>query len=157
MMQSQYLSSRLISVVESHADSLTRDTLKALQSNPRTRSYKNLPYKELAYRVNEVYEHLGRWITDNTDPVPRLWYNELGEKRFNEGIPLDEVVWALILTKYQLMSYLDACEMTDSALGLYRRQEFDRIIGRFFDRAICYTAEGYELEAKKPHPTEIRH
>lgn len=145
--ESQHLSGRLISVIENHAERLTRDTVKKLQSSPRTRSYDRLSYGELSYRVNEVYQNLGRWLWEKTDRIIQAWYNELGEKRFNEGVPLAELLWALVLTKYQLTDYLDACALADSAMDLYRQQEFDRLIGQFFDRAACYTAEGYEREA----------
>jgi len=36
-------------------------------------------------------------------------------------------------------------------LELYQQQEFDRLIGNFFDRAICHTAEGYEHHASSVH------
>ena len=147
MRQSQHLSSQLINIVECHADKLTRDTVQNLQTNPRTPSYNELPCIELTYRVNEIYQNLSRWLWDKTDPVIRSWYNELGEKRFKEGIPIQELLWALVLTKYQLIDYLDACSLADSAMELYRQQELDRLIGRFFDRAACYAAEGYEREA----------
>jgi hypothetical protein len=148
MWQSQHLSSQLINVVECHADKLTRDAVQELQTNPRTHSYNKLPYSELTYRVNEVYQNLGRWLCDKTEPVIRSWYNELGEKRFKEGVPIQEILWALVLTKHQLTDYLDTCALADSAIELYRQQELDRLVARFFDRAVCYAAEGYEREAR---------
>jgi hypothetical protein len=147
MRQSQHLSSQLINVVECHANKLTRDTVEKLQNSPRTPSYNNLPYSELAYGVNEIYQNLSHWLCDKTDPVIRSWYNELGEKRFKEGIPVQEVLWALILTKHELMAYLEAYALADSAMELYRQQELDRFISRFFDRATCYAAEGYARSA----------
>jgi hypothetical protein len=147
MRQPQHLSSQLLNVVESHADTLTRDTVQKLQTHPRTPSYNNLPYGELTYQVNEIYQNLSRWLCDKTDPVIRSWYNELGEKRFREGIPIQELLWALVFTKHLLMDYLDAYALADSAMELYRQKELDRFISRFFDRAICYAAEGYAREA----------
>lgn len=140
-----HLSSRLTGIVETHAARLTRDTVKKLQSSHQTRSYSKLPAGELYYRVNEVYQNLGRWLWEKTDEAIQSWYKELGERRFAEGIPLSEVLWALTLTKQQLVDDLDACAIVDSAMDLYRRQELDRVIGHFFDRAIYYTAAGYEL------------
>jgi hypothetical protein len=147
MWQSHHLPSQLIDIVECHADKLTRDTVQKLQTSPRTHSYNKLPYSELSYRVNEIYQNLGRWLCDATEPVIRSWYNELGEKRFKEGIPIQELLWALVITKHQLIAHLDACALADSAMELYRQQEFDRLIGRFFDRAACCAAEGHEREA----------
>jgi hypothetical protein len=142
--ESHHLSGRLTTIVETHAARLTRDTVNKLQSSHQSPSYRRLPYDELHYRVNEVYQNLGRWLWEKTDAVIQSWYNELGERRFAEGIPLSEVLWALTVTKQQLMNDLDACAMADSAIELYRRQELDRLIGHFFDRALYYTAVGYE-------------
>jgi hypothetical protein len=143
MRQPRHLSSQLINIVECHASKLTRDTVEKLQTSPRTPSYKSLAYSELTYRVNEIYQNLSHWLCDKTDPVIRSWYNELSEKRFKEGIPIQELLWALTLTKLELMSYLDSYALADSAIELYRQQELDRFVGRFFERAICYAAEGY--------------
>lgn len=147
MRQPQQLSSQLLSVVECHADTLTRNTVQRLQTNPRTPSYNNLPYGELSYQVNEIYQNLSRWLCEKTDPVIRSWYNDLGEKRCREGVPVQELLWALVITKHLLRDYLETYALTDSAMELYRQKELDRFIGRFFDRAICYAAEGYAREA----------
>jgi hypothetical protein len=37
--------------------------------------------------------------------------------------------------------------LADSPLELHREQELYRLIGHFFDRAVCYAAEAYEREA----------
>jgi len=146
----RHLAGRLVSVIEDHAEALTRDTVKRLQSSEHTSSYKKLPSGELSSRVNQLYENLGRWLWENSDRSMQAWYNKLGEKRCSEDVPLEEVLWALFLTKYQLVNYLDACAPADSAMEMYRKQEFERMVGQFFDRAACYAAEGYEREASAP-------
>jgi hypothetical protein len=154
--ESHHLSGRLTSIVETHAARLTRDTIKKLQSSQQTRSYSGLSYDELYYRVNEVYQNLGRWLWEKTDAVIESWYKGLGERRFSEGIPLSEVLWALALTKQQLIGDLDASTIADSAMELYRRQELDRAIGHFFDRAAYYTAVGYERVAQRATGAAMR-
>jgi hypothetical protein len=141
------LSNRLIRIIESHAEELTRGAVKKLQSSPQTRSYHGLSPDDLHDRVFEVYHDLGPWLLQNTDRAIQRRYNELGERRFNEGIPLAEVLWALVLTRDHLCEYVRTSMLPDSALELYREQELERLIGRFFDRAVCYAAEGYEREA----------
>lgn len=141
------LSDSLIRIIEGHAEELTRSKVKKLQSSPRTQSYHKLSYDELYQRVYAVYHDLGGWLEEKADHAIQAWYNELGEKRFNEGIPLVEVLWALVLTKYQLRDDIRASWLANSAMELYRRQELERLIGQFFDRAVCYAAEGYQHEA----------
>jgi hypothetical protein len=133
--ENRNLSDRLIRAIESNAEELTQGTVKKLQSSPRTESYHNLSHKELYDRCYEVYHNLGRWLWEKSDEAVQAWYNELGGKRCDEGIPLTEVLWALVLTKDRLLEYLGACGLVDSAMQLYQQQEFDRLIGHFFDRA----------------------
>lgn len=138
------LSGRLIRIVEDHAQTLTEGTIHKLQASPRTSSYHELSYGELHERVYEVYHNLGRWLWEKSSSAVETWYNELGEARCKEGVPLGQVLWALILTKDHLIDFLDATCFADSAVELYQQQEFDRVICHFFDRAIGYAAEGYE-------------
>ena len=53
------------------------------------------------------------------------------------------------LTKDRLLEYLGASALANSAMELYQQQELDRLIGHFFDRAVCYTAGGYERQASE--------
>ena len=141
------LSDRLIRTIEGNAEEFTRGTVKALQSNPRTQSYRNLPDREIYNRCYEVYHNLGRWLWEKSDQAIQAHFSDVGESRCQVGIPLAEVLWALVLTKERLLEYLGACGLVDSAIELYQQQEFDRLIGHFFDRAICYAASGYERQA----------
>lgn len=141
--QSRSLSGRLIQIVERNAEALTQGAVKKLQASAFTSSYHSLSSRDIYDRVYSVYHDLGRWLWEESTSSIETWYNELGEKRCEEGVPLDQVLWALVLTKDHLINYLDASSFADSAVELYQQQEFDRIIGHFFDRAVCYAAEGY--------------
>lgn len=140
----QHFASRLISLVESDAVELTRRTIETLKTSRHTPSYRHLAFDNLHVKVFDVYHQFGRWILENTESAIQLRYQELGEQRFHERIPLHEVLWALVLTKNHLRQHLSAWALADSAVELYRQQELDRIVGQFFDRAMCYTTEGYE-------------
>lgn len=150
------LSDRLIGIIESHSDEIARGTVKKLQTSARTTTYHALSYDEMYETTNEVYQHLGRWLWRTSEEAVRAWWVGLGEKRRIEAIPLDEVLWALVLTKDRLLDYLDWCATKDSALELYQQQEFDRLIGHFFDRAACYVAEGYEHHGSR-HESHAAH
>lgn len=138
------LSGQLIAIIERNAEALARGAVEKLQNSPRTPSYHRLSSDELYNRAYDVYHNLGHWLWKKSDQATQAWYHELGKKRFNEGIPLSETLWALVLTKYHLRDYLAACALAGSAIELYRHQELDRLVCQFFDRAVCYTAEGYE-------------
>jgi hypothetical protein len=145
--QHQHLPGHLINLIESHVDRLTQKTVQSLQSSQRTPSYNKLPPHELSSEIHGIYLDLARWLDESSDSVIHAWYNDLGEKRFNEGIRLSEALWALSLTKYRLVECIDAVAPVNSSMELYRKLEFMRLVGRFFDRAAFYTAEGYDRQA----------
>jgi hypothetical protein len=144
---SESIAGRLIRAVEHNAVSLTDGVVRKLLNSPRTPAYHRLPYNDLYDRAYCVFHDLGLWLWEKSESSVRQCYNELGGKRWAEGVPLEEVLWALVLTKDHLVAYLDAHGLADSAVELYQQQEFDRVIGHFFDRAVCYTAEGYAQRA----------
>jgi hypothetical protein len=141
------LSFRLVKAIESHAEQLTRGAVHDLQTNQRTPTYHTLPAEELHHRAHAVYSNLGRWLGEKSDQTIEAFYAELGKQRSAEGIPLCEVVYALLLTKYHLRDYIRTSGLVDSAVELYQDQELQRLVGHFFDRAIYYTVKSYECEA----------
>ncbi len=142
------LSTRLVRMIEDHAEQLTRGVVNDLQSNPRTAAYHKLSHDELHHRAYGVYSNLGQWLAHKTDEAIEASYSELGKKRQAEGIALSEVIYALILTKYHLRDYIRSAGLVDSAVELYQEQELHRLVGQFFDKAMYYTAKGYERQAE---------
>lgn len=141
------ISARLVRVIEDHAEELTRGVLSDLASNPRTPAYHKLPPDELHLRVYDVYHNLGRWLGDKTEEHLEAAYGGLGRKRYGEGVPLSEVVFALILTKDHLRGYIRSVGLVDSTVELYLEEELHLLIGHFFDKAVYHTVKGYEGEA----------
>ncbi len=141
------LSVPLVRMIEDHAEELTRGVLNDLESNARTPAYHKIPREKLHRRVYEVYRNLGEWLGPKTDEMIEARYSELGQKRRAEGIPLSEVIYALILTKLHLRDYIRSAGLVNSAVDLYQELELNRLTGHFFDRSIYYAAKGYEREA----------
>lgn len=141
------LSGRLVRLIEDHAEELTHGLLDDLATNACTPAYHRIPRDELHHRIYDVYRNLGEWLAHNTEESVEATYRELGKRRHSEEVPLSEVVCALTLTKYHLREFIRLRGLIDSAVELYQEQEFQRLVGRFFDRAIYYTVRGYESVA----------
>ncbi len=139
------ISQRLVDMIESHADELTRGWLKEVQRHEATPGYHSLPEATLYKRAYDVYANLGRWVGSERrhEEVERA-YTALGRDRFREGLPLSEVIEALNLTKYQLWAYIRDYGLLDSALQLYQALELYNSVVLFFDRAAYYIILGYE-------------
>jgi len=142
------LSDRLVRMIESHAAELTSALVEDIRSNPRTASYHRLSTEAIQHRTYHVYKDLGSWLNNKAEEDIESNYTRLGKEREAEGIPLSEVVYALVLTKYHLRDYIRVSGLTNSAMDLYQALELQRLLGQFFDKAIYYTVRAYERSAK---------
>jgi hypothetical protein len=149
------LSTRLVQMIEDHAEELTRNVIRDVKSHSLTPHFQHVSHDELRHRTYGVYRNLGHWLSHKTDEAIATSYTELARKRFAEGVPLSEVVYALILTKDHLRDYVRSAGLPDTAVELYQEQELHRLVGHFFDRAIYYTVRGYEGEAAHRHPKSL--
>lgn len=148
------LSSKLVHMIENHAEELTRSVIKDLRTNSKTPSMHELTDRQLHDQSYEVYHNLSRWLTQLSEGAIKAFHVRLAQMRFEEGIPESELIYALILKKYHLRDYIRASGMVDSAVDLLQEQELHHLIGSFFDKAIFYTAQGYE-EASKAEPVGV--
>jgi len=142
-------STKLVVMIEDHAEQLTTGLTGALQRHPRTSGYHHLPASELHDRAYDVYRNLGKWVTRGSEAEIEASYTELGGRRFREGILLSQVIFALVLTKDHLLDYVRTSGLADSALELYQEMELSRVVAQFFDRAIYHTVQGYEAAIRR--------
>ena len=138
------LSARLVRTIEQHAEQLTREVVADLRQNPRTPAYHALPAEELRLRAHNVYSNLGGWIGEKDESAIVSSYTALGQTRHAEGIPLSEVVFALMRLREHLREYVSKTAVSQSAVELYQEEELNLLIDRFFDKAIYHTVRGYE-------------
>jgi len=149
------LSVRLVQMIEDHAEELTREVIKDLQSNPRTPHYHHLTYEELHYRTYSVYRNLDHWVSQRSEELIKAKYADLAIRRYAEGVPLEELVFALISTKIHLYAYVRMTGLMDSAVELHQEAELRRLVGHFFDEAIYFAVRAYEHEVASDHPRSV--
>lgn len=142
------LSSRLVRMIETHAEELTRSVIDDLKTNPKTPYLHELSTLQLHDQAYEVYRNLGHWLTDFSDEAIQSFHFKLAKHRYEEGIPLEEIVFSHLLKKYHLRDYIRTSGMVNSAADLIQEQELHHLIGSFFDKAIYYTVKGYARELK---------
>jgi len=138
------ISARLVAMIEDHAEQLTGGLVGTLQRHPRTSGYHRLARSELHDRAYDVYHNLSKWVVRGSESDVESSYAELGRRRAQEGIPLSQVLFPLLLTKDHLLDYVRTSGLSDSALDLYQELELVRVVGQFFDRATYHAVQGYE-------------
>ncbi len=148
------LAYRLVRLIETHSDALAAGLLAKVQTSELTRAYRNVPPEELQRRVYEIYRHLGDWLQGKSAFDIEQRYEEIGTRRVHQGVPISELVWAIILTKQNLWEFLQKESIMERPVEVFGELEMMQLLDQFFDRAIYYASIGYEralLAHEIPH------
>jgi hypothetical protein len=139
---------RLVQLIETHADKLSEALIHKLKnSNECGDLLGKVPAHELKHRTYEVYRHLSDWLIAKTLSDVEERYIGLGVRRARQGVPFSQLMFAIQTTKHVLWDYL-LLEGLLEPEDLIGEMELVRSLGQFFDRALYYTAIGYEQTAK---------
>ena len=144
---------QLVDLIERNAARLTEAWLADVKRRSETPTYHAYPDDQLYERVHEVYRNLGKWVCRETTAadVGRV-YAALGRRRHAEGFALSEVLEALILTRRHLWLLVLSEGFLDTALVLQQALDLNARAVLFFDRAMYYTALGYEQAQAETAP-----
>jgi hypothetical protein len=124
------VSARLIELIETHADALTRETLADIASNPRTRSFHAVSRDELESRVYRLYHKLGHWLGQPDEAAIEAEYSNRYVREHGLIEPsVDSVAQGEMLPVH-------LCGM----------QELYEGIGELFDKALYHVTRGYEAQ-----------
>lgn len=139
------LAYRLVRLIEAHSDALAGSLLQKVQASEFTSTYySKVPSAELRDRVYEIYRHLGAWLLGKTEMDIGQRYNDIGRRRYQQTVPLSELIWAITLTKENLWEFLKKETVLDRPVEVFGEMEMLQLLEQFFDRAIFYAAQGYE-------------
>lgn len=153
------ISVKLIELIEIHAIPLSSDTARDLMTNVRTPGFRAVPQRELEQRLFQIFHDLGNWIGDPGNVRVRTEFEEWGNRRFDQGIPLSEIIYATILIKQHLRRYIADHGLVDASfprvesdyvlpMHLHSLQDLNTRVGQFFDEALYHLARGYEAKGR---------
>ncbi|HOM29860.1 MAG TPA: hypothetical protein PLS81_10445 [Deltaproteobacteria bacterium] len=141
---------KIMEVLKKDAGLLSRRVVEDLLSRGLTEYHKKYSEDQIYERVYDVYSTLNYWL-DRARPKEEIQkhFKELGKKRFDDGIPLHEVIMFLMLIKRHLWLYLLEKHFFESSYELIKSLEMNNRVVLFFDRAILAASMGYEEELMK--------
>jgi len=145
----------LIRLIETHADELMDQVVKAVRTDPRTAFLHEVSEAELKRRGFDLYRNLGRWLGEKSEADIEATYRENGYRRFQEGVPLSALVHALTLMKQHLWNFVRKNDLPETATNLYSEEQLEMMVGQFFDKAVYPAVRGYEEAWIKEAPTSL--
>jgi len=135
---------RLVRLIERHSDELTDGLLKKFLSSTRTTELRRVPAQELRARSHEILCNLSEWLLSKSDVDVERRYREIGAVRAKQNVSLAHVCWGITLTKEHIWEFLQREGFLRGPIEIFGEMELLRLLDQFFDRALCYCAEGYE-------------
>jgi len=132
------------SFVQSHGEEIATMWLTDLRRSPQTPSYGSVSDKELVtaseFALTQVNDHLSG---NPTDTDVGEYFHRLGATRAAMGLPLPELLSAILLLKREVWMSARQHGVWESAMDLQKAVDLNRDLGRFFDRAVYYASAGY--------------
>jgi len=138
------LAYRLVRLIETHSEELASEHLAKVQSCSKCASYTRVVGEEVKQTVAGTYRHLGAWLLGKGERDIEPHYRELGQRRARQGVPLAQLLWALALTKENLVDFLRRQEANPEPAEVLSELEVLMALERFFDCASYYSALGHE-------------
>jgi hypothetical protein len=145
------LSVKLVQLVETHWEQISVRILQKIRNDLRLAHISRLSESELRERAREILKNIGDWLGASQDEPLARRSEALGRLRFEEGIPLHEVVLARFIIKEGLMEFVREHAFVETSLQLYAEGELERSVGQLFDRMIYYVIRGYEEALRENH------
>ena len=148
------LSVKLVQLVETHWEQISTRILLKIRSDSRLPHICRLSESELRNRTRELLNNIGDWLGASMDEPLAERCAQLGRQRFEEGIPLHEVVLARFLIKEGLIEFVRDHAFVETSLQLYAEGEMEKSVSYLFDRMIYYVVRGYEgaMRESARHP-----
>jgi hypothetical protein len=143
------LSHKLVHLIQYHSENLSTSLLRRTQMSARAASYRDGSAVELKERVREIYQHLGAWLLDKDETDIDRRYIDIGARRVEQKVPLSELVWAIVLTKQNLLEFINDVSVPGRIVETSEKQELLQRIDLFFDEAVHAAVVGYEAAALK--------
>jgi hypothetical protein len=137
------LETDLVRLIQAHAEGIANALVLKIQIHPALRVLAAHPAEELRAWCGSQLGSLNSSLLIKDDAL-RQRYRMLGSARFQESIPLHEVVLRLLILKEDIIDFVREQGLPMTALDLYAVKEFDQRIEHFFDSAIYDVVCGYE-------------
>ena len=152
------LAYRLVRLIETHADRLAETLLVKLETCDKCPDFtKRVPAEEFRQRVYEVYDHLGEWLLGKKEEDIARRYMEIGKRREAQGLPLSQLLNAIVLMRKNLWEYLKNEADVEKPVEVFGELEALELLEEFFDRALFYAALGYEQARAAKQERELAH
>jgi uncharacterized protein len=130
--------------VQNYGEEIANLWLDSLRRSPQTPSYGVVSDAELINASEFALTQVDEYFTGkpSESDIGEFFY-QLGATRAAQGLPLPELISAILLLKREIWISARTHGVWESAVDLQKAVDLNRELGRFFDRAVYYSTAGY--------------
>ncbi|HEN20453.1 MAG: hypothetical protein JXA35_04030 [Deltaproteobacteria bacterium] len=142
---------KLMTETERNAEEISRQACKHLRESAKTPWYHSLSEQECFYRSREFFQNLRR-IYFCKPPYTEMfeYFEQFAVKRYREGVPLEEVIYKLVILRRQMWIITESKSLVVTGLDLQKSVESINKMIRIFDQGIWAVIKKYgELDSKE--------
>jgi hypothetical protein len=138
------LAGRLVPLIESQWEDITARVVEQVRRDPEMAHLRALLESELREWGENLLHNLGHWLAARNEVELGRHYEHIGRLRFEENIPLHELVRGLCIIRETMLDFVEEHITAKNTMALYEEEVLDRRIGRFFDLLTIHLVHGYE-------------
>ncbi len=130
--------------VADYGEEIAKMWLQDLRVSQQTPSYGKISDEELVNASEFALTQVGEYFSGQPSEADiGEFFHTLGATRAAQGLPLPELISAILLLKREIWISSRTHGVWESAMDLQRALDMSRELGRFFDRAVYYATAGY--------------
>jgi hypothetical protein len=140
---------KLVQHVKANADRTTEGLIRKIRRSNRCADLLlNVPAEEHKRDALGMCLDLTDWLATETDSIVDESYVALGVRRAQQGIPFNQVLWAVCIARDYLWEYIQQECLLDEPVEFWGGVNLLRSVNQFFDRALYFTLAGYQKAGK---------
>jgi hypothetical protein len=140
---------KLVHHMKANADRMSEVLTQKIRSSDRCSDLlRKVPAEEQKLSALEIYRDLTDWLGVEIDSRFERRYVDLGIQRAYQGVPLNQMFWAVCIAREYLWEYIQQECLLDEPVEFWGGVMLLRSLDRFFDRSFYFTLVGYQKAGK---------
>jgi hypothetical protein len=140
----------LVRSIDAHWEEIALDAARRIREESDVPHMAKLSDHELRDWVHTILNFLSFWPSAGLNEIMAKQFQELGRRRFETSIPLQEAVRCLQILKHTLFDFTRSRGFAQNAVEVYAQEELEHGVGLLFDRLVYAVVLGYQEAQTQP-------
>lgn len=140
---------KLIEHMKANAERMSENAMQLVRNSERCGELVlKVPLEEQKRYSMAIYRDLMDWLADPKAVNLEERYVNLGVKRAQQGVPFNNLFWAVCIAHEHLWEYMQQECLLEEPVEFWGGVMLLRSLTQFFDRALYFTSLGYQKVEK---------